>query len=288
MTSRTTQGAATAGQAAPPRRSGPCLLVVVRITDLTPHMRRITLGGDEIAGFPSDHQGSHVKVFIPRPSQVQPVLPTLGDKGPIWPPADQRPFARTYTIRRFNAAAGELDLDFVLHGDNGPASAWAINAKPGDRVGIAGPGGRGPIPQDAKWYLFVGDETALPAISAHLETLPATARGLAFVEIADAAEEQPLDYQAQIQLTWLHRNGATPGRTTLLEDAVRQIEWPDTPVFAWVAAEASATAAVRTYLRHERGLARNQIDAIPFWKAGLAEEVYHEERHETMDRDAVE
>lgn len=274
-------------QAAPARRAGPRLLEIIRVTDLTPHMRRITLGGDEIAGFPSGHQGSHVKVLLPRPGQDKPVLPAIGPQGPVWPPLDQRPFARTYTIRRFDAATGELDLDFVLHGENGPASAWALKATPEAQVGIAGPGGRGPIPQDAAWYLFAGDETALPAISAHLERLPATAHGLAFVEIADAAEEQSLTYQAQIQLTWLHRNGVAPGCSTLLADAVTQMEWPAAPVFAWVGAEARATAAVRSYLRNGRGLERSQIDSIPFWKAGVDEERYHDERHETMDQDAT-
>lgn len=206
-----------------PARSNPRLLEVVRATNITPHMRRVTLGGAEVAGFPSGKQGSHVKLFLPRPGQNEPVLPTMGEQGPIWPPADQRPFARTYTIRRFDAVAGELDLDFVLHGDNGPASAWAINAKPGDRVGIAGPGARGPIPLDMAWYLFVGDETALPAISAHLETLPTSARGLAIIEVADELEIQPLIHPPQIELRWLQRNGAPAGQSQLLVATVRQL-----------------------------------------------------------------
>ncbi len=271
-----------------PRRVGPRLLQVLRVTAITPHMRRITLGGEALAGFPSGRQGSHVKVFIPRPGQRQPSLPTLGPDGPIWPPKEVRPFSRTYTIRHYDASAGELDLDFVLHGDHGPASAWAARAKPGDAVGIAGPGGRGPIPQDADWYLLVGDEAGLPAISAHLETLPALARGVAFVEVADAAEEQNLLVPAGIKLTWLHRNGIAPGHSKLLETAVREVAWPDGRVFAWVAAEALATVAVRHYLRVERGLDRNQIDSIPYWKAGLDEEGYHDERHETIDKHATD
>jgi len=248
-------------------------------------MRRITLGGGALAGFPSDRQGSHVKVFIPRPGQHKPALPQLTENGPLWPPADERPFARTYTIRRFNADKGELDVDFVLHGDHGPASAWANNAKPGDWIGIAGPGGRGPIPADADWYLLVGDETAIPAISAHLETLPATARGVALIEVANAAEEQQISYQAEITLTWLHRNGVAAGQSSQLIDAVRQVEWREGSPFAWVAAEAKATQAVRNYLRQERGLARSQVEATPFWKAGLGEEAYHEERHRAMDEE---
>lgn len=266
-----------------PARGKPRLLEVVRATNITPHMRRVTLGGMELAGFPSGKQGSHVKLFLPRPGQNEPVLPTMGEQGPIWPAADQRPFVRTYTIRRFDAAAGELDLDFVLHGDNGPASAWAINAKPGDRVGLAGPGSRGPLPQDVEWYLFAGDETALPAISAHLETLPASAQGVAVVEIADAAEEQLITYQAQIPLYWLHRNAIPAGQSKLLLQKVKAIALPTGKVFAWVAAEAAATVAIRNYWRKECGLGKVQVEAIPFWKAGASEEIYHAERHHVMD-----
>lgn len=266
-----------------PALSKPRLLEVVRAVNITPHMRRVTLGGAELAGFPSGKHGSHVKLLLPRPGQNEPVLPTMGEQGPIWPPADQRPFARTYTIRRFDAAAGELDLDFVLHGDNGPASAWAINAKPGDRVGIAGPGTRGPIPLDMEWYLFAGDETALPAISAHLETLPTSARGLAFIEVADALEIQPLIHPPQIELRWLQRNGIPAGQSQLLVVAVRQLTPPTARLFAWVAAENSITVTIRKLWRNEWGLERQQIEAIPFWKAGASEEIYHEERHHVMD-----
>ncbi len=274
-------------QNAPPRR-GPRLLQVVRIVDVTPQMRRITLGGEDLADFPSGRQGSHVKVFVPRAGQTKPELPTRGPDGPVWPPKEVRPHVRTYTIRHFNEATRELDLDFVLHGDHGPAAVWATNAKPGDYIGIAGPGGRGPIPQDADWYLFAGDETALPAISAHLETLPATARGVALIEVADAAEEQPLHHPAGIELLWLQRNGIAAGKSSLLLNAVQALSWPAGDVFAWVAAEATTTAAVRHHLRHERGVARERIDSVPYWKVGKDEDDYHDERHETMDRDEAD
>lgn len=268
-----------------PRHTLPRLLEVVRVMDLTPHMRRITLGGLDIAGFPNDKAGSHVKVFIPRPGQEKPVMPKMTENGPIWPPADERPLARTYTIRAFDPILGELDLDFVLHGDNGPAAAWARHAKPGDLIGIAGPGPRGPIPLDADWYLIAGDETAIPAISVHLARLPAHTQGIALLEVADASEEQAIHYTANIGLTWLHRNGVPAGQSTLLEDRVRAIGIPTGRVFLWGAAEATATVAIRNHWRKEWGVLRSQVEAIPFWKAGVAEESYHEERHHVMDEE---
>ena len=277
-------------QVAKPRaqRPRPRLLEVVRVTDVTPQMRRITLGGGELAGFPHDRSGSHVKVLLPRDGQTQPALPTMGPQGPVWPPAAERPYARTYTIRAFRtlaSGAGELDLDFVLHGDNGPASRWAMAAQLGDLVGIAGPGERGPIPNHADWYFFTGDASAIPAISAHLENLPATARGWALIEVEDAREEQQLEHPAGITLTWLHRNGLAPAQSTLLIDAVRHVAWPEGSVFFWIAGEASAVAALRHYARVEHGLSRQQVDAVPYWKAGVSEETYHDERHRAMDEE---
>src|SRR5690606_8894208 len=129
----------------------------------------------------------------------------------IWPSDDKRPKVRTYTIRRIDAAAGTFDADFVLHGDHSVGSRWAINAKPGDIVGVRGPTGR-PVPE-ADWYLLVGDETALPAIARTLETLPAAARGVALIEVADEGERQAIEHQTGIEVRWLHRNGAEPGTT---------------------------------------------------------------------------
>ncbi|MAS33199.1 MAG: NADPH-dependent ferric siderophore reductase [Anaerolineaceae bacterium] len=258
-------------------------LQVIRTTDVTPHMRRVTLGGEEIEGLDTA-AGPNIKVFLPRPGQTKPVLPTIGpDDRPVFPPEDQRPYTRTYTVRAYRADAGEMDVDFVLHGDDGPASRWALNAQPGDYIGIAGPGNQAPPFREAEWYLLAGDETALPAISTILEQLPDSAQGVAFIEVADAAEEQTLRCPANVQLTWLHRDGAAPGRNTLLEDAVRAVDLPESGVFAWVAAESAAVRAIRTYLRTERGYNRNNLYAVPYWKAGVAEEEYHDERHEEMD-----
>lgn len=258
-------------------------LEVVRVTDITPHMRRITLGGEAMVGFPEECNGFNIKMFFPRPGQNEPMLPTITSEGPIWPPAEERPFTRTYTVRRYTPAAGELDIDFVLHGDEGPASRWALNAEPGTVIGIGGPRVEGSVIPDADWYLLVGDETALPAISAILELLPSTAQGEAFIEVADASEEQVIEFEAQIKLTWLHRNGIRQGQSTFLETAVRQIDLPNEGVYVWVTAESVAVKAIRNYLRKERGLARQDVYAVPYWRAGLSEEAYHDERHRVMD-----
>jgi NADPH-dependent ferric siderophore reductase len=262
-------------------RTPPRLLEVLRTTSISPRMRRITLGGEALVGFPAHCHGAPIKVFLPRGDQTVPELPTLGPQGPIWPPLPRRPITRAYSVRRYDAGSRELDVDFVLHGDTGPGSSWAIRAKPGDRIGVAGPG-LDPMLRYADWYLFAGDMTALPAMSALLETLPARARGQAFVAVPDAAEVQRLEFQAHVSLTWLHLDGKS-ACSPQLEEAVRNVEWPEGRVFAWVAGESTSVLAIRSYLRSERGLQSSAMYATPYWKASLAEEVYHEERHRVMD-----
>jgi NADPH-dependent ferric siderophore reductase len=132
---------------------------------------------------------------------------------------------RIYTIRRLDVEKGEVDIDFVLHeGADMPGARFAANAAVGDVVGMTGPGG-GSI-GEADWYLLAGDETALPAISRIVADLPSHVRAVVRIEIADRDEEQPLVSAAGLDIQWLHRNGGEAGKSTLLEDAVKQGQWP--------------------------------------------------------------
>lgn len=268
----------------PVRPTPPRLLEVVRTTTVTPRIRRISLGGEQIAGFPTGCHAMHLKVFLPRQGQVVPELPTLGPKGPVWPPADRRPVTRTYSVRAFREHEGELDIEFVLHGDEGPASRWAAKAAPGNKIGIAGPGGSDPmLDPDADWYWFAGDLSALPGISALLEQLPAGEKGRAFIEIPDASEKRTLRCNADVDIVWLERGNLSAGQNSILLDAVRATPLPSGRGFAWVAGESSAVISIRTHLRRERGFERAQLYSLPYWKADQSEEVYHEDRHRIMD-----
>ncbi|SHE94108.1 siderophore-interacting protein [Streptoalloteichus hindustanus] len=264
---------------------------VVRTTEVTPLMRRITVtpvGEDTLPGADHEHLGPNMKVFIPRPGQAEPVMPHREDGRLVWPPEDVRATVRTYTTRRYDREASEMDIDFVLHGDAGVASSWAANAKPGDILGVGAPGGL--TVREADWYLLTGDQTALPAISVILEKLPATARGYAFVEIPDAREEQELVRPAGVELVWLHRDGAPAGTGTLLADAARSVEMPtDESVFAWAGAESAAVLDLRRHWQHERGLDRRRKLAIGYWKRGISETEYsHRHDHDRADEDRYE
>jgi NADPH-dependent ferric siderophore reductase len=175
-------------------------------------------------------------------------------------------------VRSVDVDAGTLDIDFVLHNDAGPGSAFAESADVGNQIGVIGPGGGGLV--DADWYLFAGDETALPAISRMLEHLPATARGKAFVEVSDASEIQSFAFSAAIDVEWLCRNGAEAGTTKLLADAVFGAAFPDDVglrTYAWVGCEFEAFRALRSHLRGARGLKKHEGLIVSYWRRGGAE-----------------
>ncbi|WP_106476166.1 siderophore-interacting protein [Phytohalomonas tamaricis] len=266
------------------KKQTPRMLEVVRSERITPHMQRITLSGEQLVNFPDDAHGAHIKVFLPRAHQREPQLPTVGPDGPIWPDANDKPITRTYTVRRFDPVSRELEVDFVVHGDEGPASRWATHAAPGDKIGLAGPGGPKPMLGEAQWYLLAGDMTALPAISALLEKMPADAHGQVFIEVSDEQECQPLAHPSGITVTWLYRRVTAPCESTLLLDAVSHLSWPaDLATFAWIGGENSAVLALRDYVRRAHGLSKANLYAVPYWKDTYNEERYHQERHRIMD-----
>lgn len=267
-------------EAAPRARTQPRLLEVQASRRLSPNLQRITLGGAQLAGFPDRRAGAHIKLFLPQSHQAAPILPRLGPDGPIWPPADECPITRTYSVRAFDPAAGTLTVDFVRHGDNGPASAWARRARLGDRIGLAGPGGPDPMVEPADWTLFAGDLSALPAIAALLETLPDDARGHAIIEVPHHDDRLALIHPPGVTIDWL----VDTGKHSRLVETVTALQWPQTGrPFAWIAGENKAVIALRQYLRSECGLQRGALYTVPYWKNRANEETYHAERHDVMD-----
>lgn len=241
---------------------------------VTPRTVRVTVGGPQLARLRPDLLDQHVKVFLPPAGSGPPVVPVGSDWYPRLKalPEDVRPAMRLYTVRAHRPESQEIDLDFVLHGD-GPGSAWAARARPGDVIGLYGPVGTYyPRPED-DWQLLVADETALPAVAPILAGLPAGARALVFVEVADAREEQPLPTAGDVEVAWLHRDGIPPGRSTLLLDAVRGARLPAGRGYAWVAAESAAVRAIRRHLLDERGFARDDVEFAGYWSQGEVDEL---------------
>lgn len=246
-------------------------MTVASWRDLTPRMRRVTLAGP-MEGFVSEGPGDHVKVFFPDPRTGVLHAPRVVD-GRLERPAGEV-IARDYTP--LVTAAGELELDFVLHGDDGPASYWAAHLTVGAEIVVAGPRGSLLPPEGADWYVLAGDETALPAISRWLRILPADADVTVLAEVQDAADEAYLaELGVDHPVTYLHREGAAPGTTTLLADAVRALPQRGGAGFWWLAGEAQSLVPARRYLRRELGLDQSAVDCSGYWKRGTAEHDHH-------------
>ena len=250
-------------------------LEVLRAVDITPGMRRVTLGGPGLAAhtaengkpvhaFRSEGFDDEFKIFMTHPELDEPLVPRQGDGALHWP-RDPMCLPRTYTVRRWDPRAGELDVDFVQHGV-GPATAWARSAKPGDPLWIAGPKSSAGHPQGVDWTLVAGDETALPAIGHWLERWPAGQRGQVFIEVAQASHIQDLPRPDGVEVTWLTRDGAEAGTTTLLLDALKAAQWWEGRVFAWVAGEALTLVPIRRWLRGDKGLDRSQVEVTGYWR----------------------
>lgn len=251
-------------------------LTVSRVVDVTPGLRRITLTGDQLGAFTTAdgidvpalrNEGfdDHVKIIVPElgESEIRPPRQVEGHLD--WTGSSER---KDYTPRRWDPAAGELDLEFVRHG-TGPAATWVERVRPGDPAFIAGPKASGLLPEGIDWLLIGGDETALPAIGRLIDDLPVDTRAQVFVEVADAAHEVPLpglDARRGVRVTWLHRNGAEPGGTDLLERAIRDAEWWPGQPYCWVAGEALTLKPIRAHLKYDRAVPLDCLEVVGYWR----------------------
>ena len=248
------------------------LFVVDRTERLTPHMVRVHLGGPAFDAF---IDGAAPEKLAATDKYV---------KLNFAPDPDARPIRRTYTVRSIDTAARTIAIDFVVHGDVGLAGPWAEYAAPGDTLTLAGPGG-GYAPSDdpATGHVLLGDDAALPAIAAGLEALPAAATGVALIEVAGPADEQPLAVPAGVDLRWLHRDatGAEPG--TLLTEAVRGLSRPSrASIGVFAHGERAAMKAIRRILQDDWGLEKHDMSLSAYWALGREEDAFQAEKREPI------
>ncbi|WP_323747166.1 siderophore-interacting protein [Catenulispora pinisilvae] len=264
---------------------------VVGTRRLGPSIVRVTFGGEQLRDFAGGGRDQSFSLFLPRAGQQVPVVPT--DAGDDWfgqwraMGEDQRAVMRSYTIRSHDREHHEVDVDFVLHGtasgasgstgSAGPASRWAAEAVPGDRVVLLGPADQDnrsigfQPPADTDWVLIAADETALPAAAAILEWLPEEMRARAWIEVPDLRDTQELLSAAEADITWLVRDPAQrPG--ALLADEIRDANFPDGAPYAWLAGEAAMIKTLRRHLVGERGFDRRRVEFSGYWRLGATEE----------------
>ncbi|MGX2994202.1 siderophore-interacting protein [Streptomyces sp. JNUCC 64] len=258
-------------------------LRVTAVTDVTPGMRRITLTGEGLADFADVAPDQQVKLFFSRDGGAPKLPEPPADRDPLtWYqryleiPEPERPWMRTYSVRHHRPREREIDVDFVLHGPGGgegPAARWAYTARPGAVLALVGPAASNArVAERPDWKLFVGDETALPAIGALLDALAPGERALVIAEVADAGEEQTWTGPGLVETRWAHRGTAAPGATAVLADAVRAADFPPGEVFAWVSGEASAVREVRRHLVADRGVDKRHIAFTGYWRHRLAQD----------------
>lgn len=241
---------------------------------ISPGSVRVTFGGPALADLPTAAPDGYLKLFFPRNRGEAPVLPEIPADGDIgrWyrsylaMPDGERPPMRTYTLRRRrdHPDGVEIDVDLILHGD-GPGSAWARDAAPGDRLCVTGPYGiYAPRPEhDA--VLLVGDETAVPAVGAIVESLQPGERTEVVLEVSSAAEVQNWESAGRVEVTWVH------GGPDLL-DVVRANDLPGRRPYVWLAGEASRVRDLRRHLVRERGVDKGDIRFQGYWRRGRSED----------------
>ncbi|MCO7506967.1 MULTISPECIES: siderophore-interacting protein [unclassified Pseudomonas] len=277
---------------------------------LSPSLSRLVFTGPDVARMHTLAADQRVKLFFPAADGSPPELPN----DLHWNEARRalaeasRPPMRTYTIRALRREQAEVDIDFVLHGVNGPASAWATHARTGDRLQILAPnlafagdpgGYEWNPPAGVRNILLVGDETALPAIAGILETLAGQddqPQVEAYVEVPLQQDCLALRCNASTTLHWLPRDqqqriqgqamvhavtqlatlpARRPPADTRLEevDIDQQILWERASAshqsfYAWVAGESAAVMQIRRFLINEQGLDRNALTLMGYWRAG--------------------
>jgi NADPH-dependent ferric siderophore reductase len=245
-------------------RPGPRILTVKEAWYLTPNMIRVVFAGPELEGFPEGREGGNCKLMIPEVDETKSSFADRLRNGPA-------PVRRTYTVRKYDVGTGALTIDFVAHGDEGPASRWASHAKPGDFLGFAGPSTPKVAHFEADWYLIAADPSAIPVASAALEAMPRDAKGIAIFEVTSLEDRQSIDIPKGIDVHWLVQPDPHVS-TTAQEDLIRSLDWPTGRIQTCIAGESGVIRALRGFLANEKHLPREDVYISGYWKIGLIED----------------
>ncbi len=257
---------------------------VQTVERLTPSMVRIVLHNGDLENFDaSTATDSYINArFVPQGSPL--VVPFEADDLEALDP-EHRPRPRRFTVRRWDNERRELTIDFVAHGDAGYAGTWAQRATPGDRLQFSGPSGSYRPSNETDWHLLVGDESALPAIAASIESLSAGAIASVFIVVDGPEDELPLRSNAEVSVTWLHRNSSVAPET-LLAEAVANAEFPAGTFDVFVHGEAGEVRAVRKHLLADRNVDAAAASISPYWRRTYTDEAWREVKRDWMSEQA--
>ncbi|MGW3473484.1 siderophore-interacting protein [Saccharopolyspora sp. NPDC000995] len=279
---------------------------------LGPSFVRITFAAQCLRTFGAGRRDQRIKLVLPQPGRNS----RTPRKGPDWYqrwlalPDEIRPNLRTYTVRAYRCGPAELDVDFVLHGGSGhggPASNWAATAQPGDVIGLLGPDrpGTGRMwgcewapPATASHLVLAGDETAVPAVAAIVETLPPCTRGIVCLEVPEENDRQDWRVPDGVEVRWFPRRAAQPHGKLLEEGVAAALEelhprtrgsaaelddvdvdisplWEvpeDTACpsrfYGWLAGEAAVIKRLRRMLVSDYGIPKQAVAFMGYWRDG--------------------
>ncbi|WP_128979091.1 siderophore-interacting protein [Streptomyces roseicoloratus] len=268
-------------------------LQVDRTRRLGPSLVRVTFTGEDLKRFAAGGRDQSLSLFLPHPGQDAPVLPPLDDPDMYAilgayraMPHDERAVMRSYTVRaQRTSPVDEVDIDFAVHEDGGPACRWAQQATAGDKVVVLGPavaentGVRFQLPADADSVLLWGDETALPAVSAILEWLPAETRAHVYLEVPYSGDRVELATEADATVTWLVREEGAPSAV----EAIAGAGLPGESPYVWIAGESGSVKALRRHFVRERGIDKRRVTFVGYWRKGLSEDALREVPDETQE-----
>lgn len=254
------------------------VLEVLASEQLTAHMVRLTFGGPGFVDFQDKAVSDrYVKILFAKPELgLVPPFDLDALREQLAP--EDFPVRRTYTLRHVDLDAQTVQIDFVIHGDQGLAGPWAQNAKIGDPICFNSPGGLYTPDPAFDRHLLIGDETALPAISAAVEDMTPDMVGDIYLEVTGPEDEVQLDVPAGVNVHWLHRGGYFTPESTRLEAVVRDAPWHEGTIQVFAHGERETMKSLRAYLNGERGVDRRAMSLSAYWAYGRAEDEFQAEK----------
>ncbi|SDH20425.1 siderophore-interacting protein [Agrococcus jejuensis] len=246
-------------------------LEVLGNEQISPHLRRVTLGGEDVANMTPQGYDQWFRFFMRRPDQDALQVPTSPKQ---WFPQyllmseAKRPHIRNYTIRAFRRDVQELDIDFVVHEDPGPGAQWSIDAKVGERAALLDEGllyNDDGVEGDV---LMVGDESVIPAIAGVCGSIDRATRGIAVIEVGHMDDVQDLGQPDGIDVHWIHRGSEREGQAGLR--ALSELDLPGDIAYAYAAGEQSLATGARRHLVKHRGVDKANVTFTGYWRLGKA------------------
>ena len=246
-------------------------LRVKGVKNLTPNMLRVTLSCPSVTHVDESCKGAHCKLLLPPSDMSEDIFKQVIRIRPSELNLDKRPVRRTYTVRYFRPETREIDIDFVNHGDNGPASSWARHADSSSFLGLLGPASPKIKEFYADWYLVAADMSALPVAGATIEAMPKKAQGLAIFEVTTEADKQSFSTPPGIKKHWIVNSNPHTSSIAQLS-FLENLKWRTGILQTCIAGESSLIKKLRHYLMIEKRVPKQDAYISGYWKIGLIED----------------